>query len=140
MVLEIAALCLSLNIYFESRSESITARTAVAEVTMARSNYDQNNICKEVYRKGAFGWVKGNRRNNAHYLKIVNSHNQPGNKKAWDESKQLARKVILGQHKKALPRKATHFYNPKIDPKPRWATKERFVAQIGTHRFYHIRD
>ena len=139
MILESALLCLSFAVYFESRNESIEVRTAIAEVTMVRSDHNQNNICKEVYRKGAFGWVKGNRNNNTHYLKIVNSHKQPGNRKAWDESKQLAKKVILGKHKKALPKKASHFYNPRIDPKPKWATHKNYVATIGAHRFYYVK-
>ena len=57
MVLETAALCLSLAIYFESRSDTTRSRTAIAEVVMDRANNDQKNICKVVYKKNAFGWV-----------------------------------------------------------------------------------
>ncbi len=33
----------------------------------------------------------------------------PKNKKAWEESKVLAKSVITGEYKKVLPKKATHF-------------------------------
>lgn len=139
MVLESALLCLSLNIYFEARSETIRSRTAVAEVTMVRANNDQKNICNVVYQKNAFGWVERNNRNSSHYLRKVNSHKGPKNKKAWEESKILANNVIRGKYRKVLPKRATHFYNLKIDPQPKWATKQRYVATVESHRYYLIK-
>ena len=48
MVLETAALCLSLALYFDARSDTTKSRTAVAEVVVDRANNDQRNICKVV--------------------------------------------------------------------------------------------
>lgn len=138
MLLESALLCLSLNIFFEARSDTVRSRTAVAEVTMVRAKNDQKNICNKVYQKGAFGWVERNNKNSNYYLKKVNSHKGPKNKKAWEESKILANNVINGKYKRVLPKKATHFYNPKIDPQPRWATQKRYVATIESHKYYLI--
>lgn len=139
MVLETAALCLSLAIYFEARSDTTKSRTAVAEVVMDRANNDQRNICKVVYKKNAFGWVESNNKNNNYYLRKVNSHKGPKNKLAWEDSKKLANSVIKGKYKRALPRRANHFYNPKIDPRPKWATNNRYVATIESHKYYYIK-
>lgn len=139
MVLETAALCLSLAIYFEARSDTTKSRTAVAEVVMDRANNDQRNICKVVYKKNAFGWVESNNKNNNYYLRKVNSHKGPKNKLAWEDSKKLANSVIKGKYKRVLPRKANHFYNPKIDPRPKWATNNRYVATIESHKYYYIK-
>lgn len=139
MVLETAALCLSLAIYFEARSDTTKSRTAVAEVVMDRANNDQRNICKVVYKKNAFGWVESNNKNNNYYLRKVNSHKGPKNKLAWEDSKKLANSVIKGKYKRVLPRRANHFYNPKIDPRPKWATNNRYVATIESHKYYYIK-
>lgn len=138
MILESALLCLAFTIYFEARSDTIISRTAIAEVTMIRANNDQKNICNKVYQRGAFGWVERNNKNNSYYLKKVNSHKGPKNKKSWEESKILAKSIIEGKYKRVLPKKATHFYNPKIDPQPRWATKKRHIANIESHRYYLV--
>lgn len=139
MILESALLCLSFAIYFESRNEPIKPRTAIAEVVMYRAKGDQNNICKEFYRKGAFGRGKSSEKNSAHFLKTVKSHKQPGDRKAWVEINELSRNIILGRYKRVLPKKASHFYNPKIDPRPKWATKENYVATVGSHKYYHVK-
>lgn len=139
MVLETATLCLSLAIYFEARSDTTKSRTAVAEVVMDRANNDQRNICKVVYKKNAFGWVESNNKNNNYYLRKVNSHKGPKNKLAWEDSKKLANSVIKGKYKRVLPRRANHFYNPKIDPRPKWATNNRYVATIESHKYYYIK-
>lgn len=139
MVLETAALCLAFTIYFEARSDTVKSRTAIAEVVMDRANNDQKNICKVVYKKHAFGWVESNNKNSNYYLRKVNSHKGPKNKLAWEESKKLAEAVIRGKYKRALPRKANHFYNPKIDPRPKWATNNRYVATIESHKYYFIK-
>lgn len=139
MVLETAALCLSLAIYFEARSDTTKSRTAVAEVVMDRANNDQRNICKVVYKKNAFGWVESNNKNSNYYLRKVNSHKGPKNKLAWEDSKKLANNVIKGKYKRVLPRRANHFYNPKIDPRPKWATNNRYVATIESHKYYYIK-
>lgn len=156
MVLETAALCLAFTIYFEARSDTVKSRTAIAEVVMERANNDQKNICKVVYKKHAFGWVERtvithkNKNNQPsyivryntdsnYYLRKVNSHKGPKNKLAWEDSKKLAESVIRGKYKRALPRKANHFYNPKIDPRPKWATNNRYVATIESHKYYFIK-
>lgn len=141
MVLETAALCLSLAIYFETRSDTIKSRTAIAEVVMVRAKNHQNNICKKVYQKSAFGsWTKRNKYSINDSLREVKSHKGPGNKKAWEESQILANNVIRGTYKKVLPKRASHFYNPKIDPRPKWATPERYVATIESHKYYLIEN
>lgn len=51
--------CLALNIYHESRSESLQGQIAVAQVTINRVAHDHwpSTICEVVYDPMQFSWV-----------------------------------------------------------------------------------
>lgn len=50
-------LCLALNIHFEAAGEPIDGQFLVALVTWQRAGGKPENICREVYRPGAFSWT-----------------------------------------------------------------------------------
>jgi spore germination cell wall hydrolase CwlJ-like protein len=51
-------LCLTLNIYHESRGESIETQEAVATITLNRSKKLGKGVCKVVYTPSAFSWTR----------------------------------------------------------------------------------
>lgn len=87
----LAATCLALNVYFESRSEaSVLSQFAVAQVTMNRVMSDKypNSICDVVWQKGQFSWTHDGK------------SDKPYEKQAWDRAQWVA-KVTLDNPKKA---------------------------------------
>ncbi len=54
----------------------------------------------------------------------------------WQESMQIAVDVMNGQVGNPVPG-ADSYFAVSI-PAPKWATEDRFVRQIGAHRFYNL--
>lgn len=130
-ILDAALVCLSLNIYHESRSEPLEGMNAVAKVTMTRAERKLENVCDVVFKPKQFSWTASfpNPKDKEKLLtKFV-----PSDLKSWELSKHIARKAI---EDKLLPgaKFATHFYNPNI-VNPSWKNSMSKVATIGNHVF-----
>jgi len=84
-MLTTALLCLTLNVFHESRGESILTQEAVAAVTMNRTKDKSfpKDVCKVVYAKGAFSWTR-------HHHKIKD-------KVALEKAKDIARLYLSGK-------------------------------------------
>ena len=58
-MLTVAAACLSLNIYFEARNQSIKGMALVAEVTINRVRHPDwpSRVCEVVWQNKQFSWT-----------------------------------------------------------------------------------
>lgn len=123
--------CLARNIYFEAGGEPFEGKVAVAQVTINRSNNESfsSDICKVVYQKNMFydkvlcqfSWVCDRSLNF-----------KPNNRAVYDESMQVAKKVLLEGYRLPSLTEALYFHADYVNPGWR---KER-VAKIGRHIFY----
>jgi spore germination cell wall hydrolase CwlJ-like protein len=124
--------CLALNIYFESRGESVEGQYAVADVTLNRVESEEfpNTICKVVYqckKKNAcqFAWVH----------EIKNSKNpEILEREAWHDAQLFAAEVFRWDIQRGITDGATYFHSRGT--KPDWKHKFELTGVIGTHLFY----
>jgi spore germination cell wall hydrolase CwlJ-like protein len=124
--------CLAMNVYYESRGESLSGQRAVAEVTMNRvaSWRYPNTVCEVVYEKrwdalrkryvGAFSWTEFD----------VVPHPEG---KQWQQAWDVAKAVYYGQHPPTL-NGAVLYHATYI--RPSWSRGKKPIARIGAHVFY----
>ena len=55
-----ALLCLTMNVYHESRGEPESGQMAVAYVTLNRAVSQNRDVCSVVYEKSQFSWTMQN--------------------------------------------------------------------------------
>lgn len=123
--------CMAAAIYHEAGGEHNDGKWAVAQVVLNRMKNGAfpNTACGVVYQ-GAhddkpgcqFSWACDGMDK---AIKVGST--------AWQESKRIAVAVLSGQQH-AETSGALYFHNASV--RPRWATKDRFVARIGGHFFY----
>lgn len=131
MFLSTALMCLSMNIFHESRGEPLEGRIAVANVTMTRAKNDARNVCRVVLKRKQFSWT-------LHTKKVggktwVNPAPIAKEPVAWAKAVILAQFALWG----LLPERvdnATHFHTVRVSPY--WKDHYVMVAQIGDHIFY----
>lgn len=131
MIVKTALICLALNIYHESRNQSVAGQVAVGETTMNRVAHKHypNNVCDVVYQKGkkscAFSWT------------CDDKPDKPYEKSAWEKSLGLA-EMILGDDYDltVVGDKVTHYHTYRVNPY--WAKAKNLekVRKIGDHIFY----
>lgn len=114
-----ALTCLAMNVYFESRGESVEGQLAVAQVTLTRANNDPKKVCKSVYAPGQFGWTTQSKR--------VPTGDD------WLDAKVVAKQALKGK-RVAKFIKATHYH--RLSEHPAWANKSRRLGRLGGHVFY----
>jgi spore germination cell wall hydrolase CwlJ-like protein len=129
-----AAVCLALNVYFETRSQGIGEMIAVSEVVMNRVESPRypNTVC-EVVRQGIHynGYPIKNKCQFSWHCDGLSD--VPKNLAAWELSKQVAEGVLLGRTKGSVG-KAIHYHADYVYPS--WAKVRPIVGKIGTHIFY----
>lgn len=123
--------CMAINIYREGGYEPIEGRIAIAQVTMNRvaSPDFPNSVCEVVYQKNRvsnkivcqFSWYCDRKH-----------RNRPINQKAYDESYEVAKKVILEGFRLKSLEEALYYHADYVNP--RWKLER--INQIGTHIFY----
>ena len=130
--------CLALNVYFESRGESVRGRHAVANVTMNRV-FDEafpNTVC-EVVRQGAMDGRKA-RRNSCQFSWWCDGRSdRPVDQRAWENSLEIAQTVYWDRSRDPTDG-ALWFHAQYVDPK--WASSFDRGPQIGKHLFYKRPD
>jgi len=133
--------CLAKNIYFEARNEPLRGQISVGLVTIQRvkdSAYP-NTVCGVVWEKrkhpntgkwvGQFSWTWDGQ------------HDNPKNKKAWDESMKLAQAMLAGgslDNFYDFLYGADHYHATYVAPY--WRKHFEKVAQIGEHIFYRSEE
>lgn len=123
--------CLARNIYHEAGNEPFEGKVAVAQVTLNRAEHRgfPNDVCRVVYQKNViyekvvcqFSW----------YCDRV-SASRIIHREVYDESMEVAKKVLLEGFRLPSLTSALYFHADYINPGWR---RER-VAKIGRHIFY----
>ena len=123
--------CLARNIYYEAGVEAFEGKVAVAQVTLNRSNNEDfpSDICKVVYQKNIvyervlcqFSWYC-----NSDVLR------RPLNAPVYDESMEVAKKVLLEGFRLPSLEHALYFHGDYINP----GWKRERITKIGQHIFY----
>jgi spore germination cell wall hydrolase CwlJ-like protein len=127
--------CLAINIYREAGHDSFEGKVAVAQVTMNRVKDGRfgKDVCGVVYQKNVvmekvvcqFSWA----------CDAVHK-NRPINKAAYNESYEVAKKVLLEGFQLSVLKDALYFHATYVNP--RWSLDK--IGQIGQHIFYKQKE
>lgn len=123
--------CLAINIYKEAGYESFEGKVAVAQVTMNRVAAGKfgTDVCGVVYQKNVimekvvcqFSWY------------CDSTHKErPVNKSAYNESYEVAKKVLLEGFRLSVLNDALYYHAVYVNP--RWPHER--IGKIGNHIFY----
>ena len=132
MLISSAVICLALNIYSESRSESVIGQYAVAQVTLNRAREKNEKVCDVVSKPYQFSWAV-----NTFYKKggsyLLTEEGRPKDKLAWAVAKAIA-EVALKDNIIDFSKGATFYHTKAVSPF--WKRDLKLVAVIGSHKFY----
>ena len=123
--------CLAINIYREAGYEPFEGKVAVAQVTLNRVQAGKfgKDVCGVVYQKNVvmervvcqFSWY------------CDSTHrNRPINKEAYNESYEVAKKVLLEGFRLSVLKDALYYHATYVNP--RWNLEK--IGTIGQHIFY----
>ena len=123
--------CLAKNIYHEAGYEPFEGKVAVAQVTLNRveSGEFPGGVCEVIYQK------------NVIYSKVICQFSwacdrdtgvRPINKQAYNESMEVAKKVLLEGFRLPGLKQALYYHADYINPG--WRREK--IAHIGHHIFY----
>ena len=132
-----AVMCLAMNLYHETRGETLAGNIAVGYVTMNRVADPRypDTVCGVVHQAKYHGWdlvnpIK-NRCQFSWYCDGLSDNPQDG--KAMLESVILAQHVIAGTVTD-ISQGATHYHAKYVNPY--WSDDMTVVLEIGQHIFY----
>ena len=124
-MIELAVMCLAMNVYHEARDQSLAGQVAVAQVTMNRvasPKYPQT-VCEVVYDHKQFSWYWDGK------------SDVPLEDAAWKRAQMVATGVLAGSgHAALMDVNITHYHAAYVQPY--WAPTMKLVAQIEDHKFY----
>ena len=127
--------CLAINIYREAGYEPFEGKVAVAQVTLNRVENGRfgKDVCGVVYQKNVvmervvcqFSWY------------CDSTHrNRPVNKEAYNESYEVAKKVLLEGFRLSVLKDALFYHATYVNP--RWNLEK--IGVIGQHIFYKPKE
>lgn len=125
-MIELAVMCLAMNIFWEGRDQSIAGQVAIAQVTMNRvaSPDYPNDVCGVVYDHKQFSWYWDGK------------SDVPREEEAWDRAQMVAMGVLAGSgHVELMDIDITHYH--AVYSSPFWTDSMLLVATIGDHKFYN---
>ena len=134
-------LCLSLNVYHESRSDNLAGRISVADVVLNRvdSKHFPDTICGVVHQaKTRVNW-KGNVvpvRGMCHFSWYCDGlSDEPLEEGAWEDA-QIVADLVLNGGWRGISEGATHYHATYVEPN--WINDRGMVplGRIGQHKFY----
>ena len=131
--------CLTTNIFFEARGESLRGMQAIADVTLNRVAHTAfpDSICGVVLQPNQFSWVRGNRKAAMRMLRGDLRGLNSKEASAYQKSKELAVAALTDGYKPMLPRNIVSFHNRGVVPS--WSTTMQRYAIIGNHVFYSFK-
>ena len=129
--------CLALNVYHESKNQSIYGQYAVAQVVMNRVKDERfpNNICDVVKQGLTYKWnptipIK----NQCQFSWYCDGKSDtPRDLDAWEKAMLVASGVYHGQVYD-LVEGATHYHAHYVTPE--WASTKTYITRIEDHIFY----
>lgn len=130
--------CLTANVFFEARGESLKGMRAIADVTINRTKHsafpENEGICAVVFQPYQFSWVYGDSKRSKKVLLGDLKGFKAEDKASYQKAKQLAVEALSEGYKPLLPSWVVSFHNTTVNPD--WAGKMRYYATIGGHKFY----
>ena len=129
--------CLTANIFFEARGESVEGMKAVAMVTMNRvkSKRYPSSVCSTVFQPWQFSWVK--QQKHATIAAVFKGDLQKfskADKQAYEKAVMISA-LALNNKLKMLHLEQSLWYHADY-VKPKWSRKLQKVSKIDTHIFY----
>jgi len=123
MLVTMALVCLSLNVYWDARDQSLAGQLAVAQVTMNRVHDPRwpDSVCGVVYQHKQFTWYWDGK------------PDIPREEKAWNIAMLVASAAIDGSGHSDL-QDVLHYH--AVYSKPYWAKHMTKVKRIDDHVFY----
>jgi len=127
--------CLAINIYREAANEPFEGKVGVAQVTMNRAKHPAfpKDICDVVYQRNTF---MGQTVCQFSWYCNTRHRTRPVNQKMYDESYEVAKKVLLENFRLSSLDQAIYYHADYVNP--RW-THVR-LTKIGKHIFYKPKD
>jgi len=127
--------CLAINIYREAGYEPFEGKVAVAQVTMnrvAKGTFGKD-VCGVVYQKNVimekvvcqFSWACDH-----------SAKTRPVNKEAYNESYEVAKKVLLEGFRLSVLKDALYYHAAYVNPQ--WPLEK--IGKIGQHIFYRGKE
>lgn len=123
--------CMAMNIYREAGHEPFEGKVAVAQVVMNRVNSGKfaPDVCGVIYQKSVimervvcqFSWFCDSA-----------TKTRPVNQSAYNESYEVAKKVILEGFKLDILKDALYYHADYVNPN--WGFQK--IGKIGNHIFY----
>lgn len=135
MVISAAVLCLALNIFHESRGETVPGQYAVALVTLNRAGGDKGKVCEEVFKSRQFSWTSGVKRTKKGWS--IPARMLPRDDEAWARADRIATVTLQGRMAD-ITHGATFYHAKSVHPSWRHAFER--TKQIGAHLFYRLRS
>ena len=112
-------LWLTLNVYYEARSEPMAGKVAIVHVTLNRAKEQHMPIKDVVTQPYQFSWT-------------FQKHSYiPHDTKAF---LQCLESVYIALQTADTTQGATHYHADNVNPA--WAAKYTYIEQIGSHKFY----
>ena len=150
---DVQALCMALNIYYESRSDNLAGQYAVADVVLNRvqdSRYP-DTIC-DVIKQGP---VRESWKTKQHedlpdveriYLPIRHmcqfswycdgKSDDPKDETGWAQAQYVAGAIMYSGKYRGITEGATHYHATYVRPKWRLDRGMNHIGRIGSHIFY----
>ncbi len=122
-MIELAVMCLAMNVYWEARNQSLAGQVAVAQVTINRvlSEEYPNDVCSVVHQYKQFSWYWDGK------------SDVPREEEAWNRAQMVAIGVLGGSGHGDLDG-VLHYHALYI--KPYWAKNMVMITKIDDHIFY----
>ena len=129
--------CLALNVYHESKNQSLIGQIAVAQVTMNRVRDERypNNVCDVVKQGLTYKWNPSIPiRNKCQFSWYCDGKSdKPRDEHAWDKAMLVAHGVYYGNLDDFVEG-ATHYHAHYVLPS--WASTKTYITRIDDHIFY----
>tara|TARA_A100001035_G_scaffold231353_1_gene193493 strand:- start:1120 stop:1809 length:690 start_codon:yes stop_codon:yes gene_type:complete len=147
------AVCMALNIYYESRSDNLAGQYAVADVVLNRvqdSRYP-NSVC-EVIKEGPVreSWKTKKDPDLSESERIFNpirnmcqfswwcdgKSDEPKDETGWAQAQYVAGNIMYNGKYRGITEGATHYHATYVKPKWRFDRGMNHIGRIGSHIFY----
>ena len=129
--------CLALNVYHESKNQSLIGQIAVAQVTMNRVRDERypDNVCDVVKQGLTYKWNPSIPiRNKCQFSWYCDGKSdKPRDEHAWDKAMLVAPGVYYGNLDDFVEG-ATHYHAHYVLPS--WASTKTYITRIDDHIFY----
>ena len=147
------AVCMALNIYYESRSDNLAGQYAVADVVLNRvqdSRYP-NSVCEVVYQGPVRESWKTKQdpdlsESERIYLPIRHKcqfswycdgkSDDPKSETGWAQAQYVAGAIMYSGKYRGMTEGATHYHATYVKPKWRFDRGMNHIGRIGAHIFY----